>query len=655
MKLQIWTLVLTSLLGCGKRWQPIDYAALPSHARAQGLAGIVLEKRTDVRFHLDGDLGQAVADTTSYQRVRVFNDKARQYLQHTESYNRNIWEIKAFDARLSEPVDKETYRAKTWKMSDAMDLPAFPSGVLFTSARILALPVPALPEGSVWEAQSVVRQLQPRLFPARHLFGGELVELKSQLTVRFPLDWQVEFDVHQGDKKLNWPPVETLENAERVLTWYRDDLPEHQLDQRAPPLWAQVPILQVRLLKWTENGHEIHGFPSPQALSKWLYDASTTTRQLTPAMEQKTAELLQGTQTPRQKTAKLLGWVRREVSYCAVEVDMGGWIPHAATQVFEVRNGDCKDKANLLQALLAHAGIASRGAELYSHSGVPKPFLMPTLGGSNHQILVVDLADGPVVVDPTARFTPLGELPDGDRSTVLLPFSATGSDLMPVAAATAAQNSWSMTADVQLLPKPEMDFRLQASGSVAASLRSAFVEAAVGARDKAMAEWLPQSNLTVQKTQVVPVDPDEAEPALLSGHGVFRGLAESAGTTQLLLRSVKALGTWLTPISRSRTQPLVLGRRRQMQAELHIAIPHGFHVAQLPPPVEYRDERVHFALSWLQSGQLLHLKQNLTIEASIVSAADLAEWKKMQHIWSTACDAPAILEADPGVRLVGAP
>jgi hypothetical protein len=42
--------------------------------------------------------------------------------------------------------------------------------------------------------------------------------------------------------------------------------------------------------------------------------------------------------------------------------------------------GDCKDKATYLHALLKTVGITSAPTVIYSHSGSPRPFDLPSLG-----------------------------------------------------------------------------------------------------------------------------------------------------------------------------------------------------------------------------------------------------------------------------------
>src|SRR5436190_14403127 len=84
----------------------------------------------------------------------------------------------------------------------------------------------------------------------------------------------------------------------------------------------------------------------------------------------------------------LAGFAQRDVRYIAVEVGIGGFQPHRATDVFANRYGDCKDKATLLRAMLHEIGIESHYVLVNATRGMVDPKL-PTAGSFNHVILAI--------------------------------------------------------------------------------------------------------------------------------------------------------------------------------------------------------------------------------------------------------------------------
>src|SRR5213075_451377 len=112
----------------------------------------------------------------------------------------------------------------------------------------------------------------------------------------------------------------------------------------------------------------------------------------------------------------------------------GGYRPHPPSQVLRNSYGDCKDKANLMKALLATIGIPSHLVTLYYGDADYVRESWPSPQQFNHCILAIELlhpmeslssgassADGRwLFFDPTDPTTPLGELPASERGSLAL-------------------------------------------------------------------------------------------------------------------------------------------------------------------------------------------------------------------------------------------
>src|SRR5690606_15213032 len=77
---------------------------------------------------------------------------------------------------------------------------------------------------------------------------------------------------------------------------------------------------------------------------------------VTPEIQKLADEVTQGLSDRRAQAEALYRWVSGNIRYVALAMDMGGYVPHAAADVLNAHYGDCKDKAVLLQALLAAKG-----------------------------------------------------------------------------------------------------------------------------------------------------------------------------------------------------------------------------------------------------------------------------------------------------------
>ena len=82
-------------------------------------------------------------------------------------------------------------------------------------------------------------------------------------------------------------------------------------------------------------------------------------RDSTPEIKQKVAELTASTPSSIGKIRALANFVQDDVRYVAIELGIGGYQPHPASEVFSHRYGDCKDKATLLSTMLKEIGVES--------------------------------------------------------------------------------------------------------------------------------------------------------------------------------------------------------------------------------------------------------------------------------------------------------
>ena len=161
-----------------------------------------------------------------------------------------------------------------------------------------------------------------------------------------------------------------------------------------------------------------------RALSAWMYDL-TRPPSTTSGAADLARELVQSLpDEPAARARRLYGWVRDHIAYCAIEIGLGGWQPHAAGDVFRHRYGDCKDKANLLREMFGAVGGASDAVMLYAHDGMPAAVRPPVTHKANHAILRLHLPGGDLLADPTSPTTPFGALPVSDQEADYLPLSA---------------------------------------------------------------------------------------------------------------------------------------------------------------------------------------------------------------------------------------
>jgi len=132
---------------------------------------------------------------------------------------------------------------------------------------------------------------------------------------------------------------------------------------------------------------------------------------VTPEIQALADQLTHGVRGQREQAQALYDFVATRISYVAIVLGAGGFIPHAASEVLANKYGDCKDHVMLLEALLKAKGIESTPVLISVGDGYKLP-LIPSPATFNHLITYIPAFD--LFADSTTQTTPFGELPDSD-------------------------------------------------------------------------------------------------------------------------------------------------------------------------------------------------------------------------------------------------
>ena len=160
----------------------------------------------------------------------------------------------------------------------------------------------------------------------------------------------------------------------------------------------------------------ISTFPDWGSFAEWYGRISRMADEVTPALSAKARELTRGASSNRDKVLAIYNYVSG-LRYVAVPLGVNSFRPHAADKVLENQFGDCKDKANLFNALLHSLGIQASLVLVPRFSQAREN--LPGFA-FNHAISRVTLDGVPVWVDTTDEVCRFGMLPPGDSGRKVL-------------------------------------------------------------------------------------------------------------------------------------------------------------------------------------------------------------------------------------------
>lgn len=236
------------------------------------------------------------------------------------------------------------------------------------------------------------------------------------------------------------PPVQQLTNKESVdYRWSAQQVPGIPGEDFTPG-WFD-PMMRV----------QISEFAGWVDVNQWALELFQITTPLSPALKAKIASLRQQSKTPEQAAVKAFRFVQDEVRYFGIEVGENSHKPHAPNEVFDLRYGDCKDKALLLVAMLRELGFEAAPALIASNSGRKLDEVLPSPGAFNHVITWARINGKVRWLDPTITLQRGDEahlaFVNYDRALIVRPGTTS---------LTAMQSDGQITANVSVLDRIEL-------------------------------------------------------------------------------------------------------------------------------------------------------------------------------------------------------
>jgi transglutaminase-like putative cysteine protease len=124
--------------------------------------------------------------------------------------------------------------------------------------------------------------------------------------------------------------------------------------QRVKPL-----LLESNLPSWLDvyPAVMVGEFPNWKTVNDWAVNIFPMNVPLSAGLKQKVEEIASQFAGAEERTLAALRFVQDDIRYMGIEMGENSHRPHAPSQVFQQRFGDCKDKAYLLCTLLRVLGI----------------------------------------------------------------------------------------------------------------------------------------------------------------------------------------------------------------------------------------------------------------------------------------------------------
>jgi hypothetical protein len=377
-------------------------------------------------------------------------------------------------------------------------------------------------------------------------------------------------------------------------------------------------------------------FASWAEVSKWLSDISDSQAVLDDALAGKAKDLIASCRSEIEKIAAI-GRYAQSVNYVSIQIGIGrggGYRPHLATEVFAKSYGDCKDKANLMRAMLRAVGLQSYLVSIYSGDPTHVRKEWPSPQQFNHCIIAVKVSDetqAPTIVehpglgrllifDPTDDNTPVGDLPGHEQGSYALIVAGDQGALLQMPVTPPESNLLSRSADVVIQPDGGISANLseQLVGQAAVRERGAYRGLSKQDYLKEIESWITRGASGAVVSKVEPSDNSQQGKFSLSVQFAAPHYGQLMQDRLLVFKpAIVSRRESFSLTAPTRKHPIVL-RSSAYSETVRFKIPEGFEVDETPDPVKLRAPFGNYETSYAaKDGQLLFTRKLLVRGATL--------------------------------------
>lgn len=556
-----------------------------------------------------------------YGLVRVYFDN------ETRLTYLNAWSL---------PAGEKAYEVK---QKEAVETSPF-SGFLFEDKRLKWLQIPATHPGNV-VGYEYEQKRRPFILQDSWEVAQSIPVRRARYTLRLPKGWEFEaYWVH-------CPRQEPQPGGKDGWVWELTEIPAVETEP-AMPDWRAVAARLVVSFFPARGQVPGESHASWQDVGRWYARLARPTRQGTPEIQQKVAELTAAQPTLLDKIEALAAFLQREVRYVAIEIGIGGYQPHSAQAVFANRYGDCKDKATLLATMLGELGVESHYVLVNLRRGVVAPEA-PTVRSFNHVILAVRLPEEVegsgfyavqehtelgrlLFFDPTDELTPFGYLPTSLQANHGLLVTEEGGELLELPLLSPNLNRLLRVGKFVLTVSGDLTGAVKEirSGAPAVWRRSVLLTAPGGERVKVLEQALVRDlgGFLLQGAWVKNLE-EYDENLVLDYRLTADKYARRVGNLLLVRPRVLGRKAWtLLEGQEERKYPVEFPGTSMESDIVEIRLPTGYQVDELPPPLDLVNDFAEYHSAAEVEGGLLRYRRNYIVKDVLVPTERLAELKE---------------------------
>jgi hypothetical protein len=582
--------------------------------------------------------------------VRILRREGRGYAVGDVNYLPNISKVKDFRAWLIRPGGV----IKRYGKDDTMDVAGDLNDV-YNEYRIKKISASDEADTGAVFAYTYTKEDRSVFSQAEWFFQSSLPVINSRYTLTVPEGWRAE------GVTFNYPKIEPKITGTSYV-WELSNLAPIPYEPLSPSISQLVPRLAVSYFpSAATQSLSIKTFTNWGEVAGWLTELSDPQVTVDDAMARKAYELTALAKTEFEKIRAIAAYVQN-IQYISIQTGLGrggGYRPHAANEVFAKSYGDCKDKANLMRAMLKVVGIEAFPVSIYSGDPNYVRASWPSPQQFNHCIIAVKVSDQTqastiiqhpklgrlLIFDATDDQTPLGDLPYYLQGSLALISSKTETDLVKMPVTPPEMNQLERTATLELQPDGGIAGKIQelANGQIAVVFRSEYRKLSKPEYTGMIERWLTMGATSARLLKVESTDQNADGRFSLNVEFSAPAYGQLMQGRLLVFKpAIVSRRESLALTAGTRKHPVVL-RANAYSETVRFQLPAGFTVDEVPDPVKMQTSFGSYVTSYEVKDNQLIFKRQLSQQATTILPADYESVRKFFENIRAAENAPVVL------------
>lgn len=443
----------------------------------------------------------------------------------------------------------------------------------------------------------------------------------------------------------------TVKGTELEPEYVLENYAAVEYEKLGPALEKITPVVQVALNEFSLVGVEGSG-TNWEELGKWEYENLLKGRDaLSESTQAKIGQLTAGVTSNVEKAKIIYNYVQENSRYISVQLGIGGWSPAPASEVDQLKYGDCKGLTNYTKALLESQNIPAYYAVVIA--GEEQQDLDEDFASmkGNHVILNLPQEGEDIWLECTSQTLPFNYLGDFTDNRNVLLVKPEGGEIVKTKSYSASEN----------LRESSSRIILNADGSFSATIERNSYGVPYGniygisratSKDQQIYYKRILSHLRSLDIRNIRFDNDRekqvfTEAVDLSGEG----FASKAGKRMLLPLNLFRAETYNLSRSQDRTQPLEIPRGLSFKDHVELELPQDYELEALPESVSLEGDYGSFTFKVTEADRegkkILLAERNYTINEGTWPAEKYDEFRDFMNSIDSFSNLKAVIVAAP--------